>query len=119
MESKSKVPGAFDNRWSIFAQDMPSTHFLKEHGINKIVLFSEFVQDDLSHILFNYQKEGIQIYSSKGKKLIEVKKPLRFRSYIYRYLVTFGLKRNAAGGFGGTIPDAVQHGSGRRYYGIG
>lgn len=125
MDSKGKLKNQayFDNRWSVFPQDMPSSHFLKEKGIEKIVIFRDDftkpVQNDLSHILFAYQKAGILIVNGHSNREIKVKKPTRFSSAMYRLLVTLRLKRNSAGGFGGKVPDTTQHGSGRTYYGIG
>lgn len=113
----------FDNRWVVFPQDMPSASFIKQNGIEKIVVRSDGIQDDLSHILFRYQKEGLVVYLCKSKDdvptKITVKRPSRFKSLRYRFSVMLGLKRNSTGGFGSFIPEPSQHRSGYGYRGIG
>jgi len=111
--------GKFDNRWCIFPQDMPSASFLLKNGIRKIIVRTQKIQDDLTHILLRYQENNIEIYKCGNDKIIEKKtisKPFGFKSLIYRFSVISGLTRNAAGGFGGKIPEPL---SGNRYYGIG
>ncbi|WP_035345244.1 MBL fold metallo-hydrolase [Haploplasma modicum] len=122
MSFKDKKEGnIFDNRWSIFKQDMPSLMYLKEKGITKIFLFTNFdkknILEDLSHILYNYQSGGIKIINALSLKEIKVKKPMKYKSNLYRFLVLLGLRRNSAGGFGGVIPDAYS--GGRTFYGGG
>lgn len=122
MRPSGTMPGKFDNRWCVFPQDMPSAAFLAENRIHKIILHAASLQNDLSHILRRYQEKGIKIYQYTGKgpiKEIEVVKPSRFKSLLYRFSVILGLRRNAAGGFGGKIPEPTQSSSGGRYYGMG
>ena len=118
MEGFGKQPGMFDNRWCVFPQDMPSASFLIDNKIDKIIVHSEFIQNDLAHILRRYHEKGIKIYQRKDNespKEINVVKPSAFRSFSYRFKKIFGLVRNAAGGFGGTIPEPVETtGSGYR-----
>ena len=111
--------GKFDNRWCIFPQDMPSASFLLKNGIRKVIVHTQKIQDDLAHILLRYQEKNIEIYKCGDDKIIKKKtisKPFKFKSMIYRFSVISGLTRNAAGGFGGKIPEPF---SGGRYYGIG
>jgi len=119
LKAKTKKRGIFDNRWVVFPQDMPSSNFLKQNGITKIVVRSEHIQMDLAHILYQYQKDGLLILqckkTSQQPERITVKKPSRFNGIGYRFLVTLGLKRNSTGGFGSFIPEQ----SGSAYYGIG
>jgi len=121
MRGFGKQPGKYDNRWCVFPQDMPSASFLLDKGIRSIIVRTNERQNDLSHILYRYEAQGIAIYLNNGdtQKRVTVTKPSRFKSLFYRFSVILGLKRNAAGGFGGQIPDPVQGGSGGRYYGIG
>ena len=137
MSGVSKSPGTYDNRWCVFPQDMPSAGFLINHGITKVIVRSEEetrmgimrsnLRDDLSHILYRYQKAGIQIEltaSDEKPKAFDVPKPSQFKSLFYRFQVTMGLSRNAAGGFGSRIPDTASYGDGggfssRGYYGFG
>lgn len=121
MQGQKKKPGSFDNRWCVFAQDMPSALLLKKNGIQRVVVQTYDVQNDLAHILHRYHQQGIQICRYRFGKLQElpVAKPSRFKSILYRYKTITGLTRNAAGGFGGMIPEPTQSSSGTRYYGIG
>lgn len=121
MKSESNLAGKYDNRWCIFPQDMPSADFLLEQGIKQIYVRTKFVQNDLSHILKRYQQKGIRIFHSNDDGLLnelKIVRPSLFRSCYYRFQTIFGLTRNAAGGFGGMVPEATQS-SGLRHYGVG
>jgi len=113
-----KNPGMFDNRWCVFPQDMPSASFLSKHNIKKIIVCSEQINDDLSHILCRYQEAGLKIQICRDNEIkdITVKKPSRFKSLFYRFEAAFGLSRNAVGGFGTLIPYIDDSGG---YTGIG
>lgn len=122
MNGKEKEPGKYDNRWCIFPQDMPSADFILGRGIKEIIVRSSRIQNDLSHILCRYQERGIKIHIcsfTEPMHEVKVQKPSQFRSLLYRFQVTMGLSRNASGGFGCKIPEAMESGSGRTYYGIG
>ncbi|NLU52725.1 MAG: hypothetical protein GXX10_07670 [Clostridiaceae bacterium] len=122
MSGRGKEPGKFDNRWCVFPQDMPSSAFLIRTGINKVIVRADSIQNDLSHILCRYQEAGIEIYLSKDEEIkkIPVVKPSMFKSLSYRFKTILGLTRNAAGGFGGHIPEPTQSSSsGVRYHGYG
>jgi hypothetical protein len=129
MRGAAKSPGTYDNRWSIFAQDMPSAAFLQKQGIRNVLVRTKEdevnptarIQDDLTHILRRYQEAGIKILHTNGINEIKetvISTPSQFKSLFYRFQVSFGLRRNAAGGFGGRVPDSQQTDNGR-YYGIG
>ncbi len=62
--SASSKPGQYDNRWSVFPQDMPSGAFLMEQGIKRVYLRIDAgrVQNDLLHILRRYYEKGIGVY---------------------------------------------------------
>ena len=104
-----KEPGKYDNRWSVFPQDMPSAAFLSERRIDKVIVRSDSdkVRDDLLHILRRYQEQNIKMLHSVGDQVTDmtVPKPSRFKGMFYRFKVILGLTRNAAGGFGGQIPE--------------
>jgi len=108
MQGVSKQAGSFDNRWSIFPQDMPSAAFLVKSGIKNIVVkTNERINEDLCHILCRYQEQGILIHHCNRQgitKVVNIGKPSGFRSLWRRFLVIAGLTRNTAGGFGGNIP---------------
>jgi hypothetical protein len=130
MSGVSKYPGKYDNRWCIFPQDMPSATFLIKQGIRRVIIRTAReqdnplgnIKDDLTHVLRRYQEAGIKMQHTVGDgeiKDITVTTPPRFKSLFYRFQVMTGLTRNAAGGFGGSIPDPQMSDSGGRYYGIG
>ena len=124
MNAFAKQPGKYDNRWCVFPQDMPSASLLVNKGINRVIVRANEVKSDLTHILCRYQEQGIEIYTFTGNgelKATKIFKPPRYKSLMYRFMVTLGLRRNSAGGFGGQIPEPMEHSSssGYRYYGIG
>jgi len=109
------VDGAFDNRWMTFPQDFPSSLFLRDRGIRKVIyIHDRFVPqppDDLAHILLRWQEDGISIESKSARfgdapVRIQVNRPSRFRALWYRALAVLGLRRNDSGGFGGYAPSA-------------
>ena len=123
----SRAPGYYDNRWCVFPQDMPSAEFLKDKGINNIIIYTNgTVQTDLERILYDYQKSGIALYvyttGAQSPVGFDAKKQRLFSDMTYRFRVILGLKRNATGGFGGRVPLPYEHtgtGTGRFYYGHG
>lgn len=122
MKDNAKMPGSYDNRWCVFPQDMPSAFYLIKKGIKKIIVRSDSYQNDLLHILYRYQEAGIKIFRCGNDGIVKeaaAAKPSRFKSFFYRLSVTMGLKRNAAGGFGGEIPDPMNGGTHGGYYGYG
>jgi hypothetical protein len=123
MSGAGKRPGMYDNRWCVFAQDMPSAEFLKQRGISRIILRSAFIQSDLTHVLCRYQQAGIAILHAKDgaqPEPVTVAAPSFFKSAYYRFRIMCGLTRNAAGGFGAMVPEPQQSsGGGVRYYGYG
>jgi hypothetical protein len=123
MKGFGKAPGDYDNRWCIFAQDMPSAQFLYKNNIRKIIIRSDSIQNDLSHIVYRYKEHGIKIYLCKGKgpcKETAIPKPSQFKSLFFRFEVLSGLTRNATGGFGGVVPEPLGClFGGRSYHGIG
>jgi len=100
----------FDNRWRVFPQDMPSASCLKKHHINKVILRSDIVQYDLSHILLRYEEQGIAIYKDSQVQnsdehtiaLFHPKKPSSFKKFFYRFMEMASLSQNSAGAFGAT-----------------
>lgn len=111
------APGLFDNRWSIFQQDVPSVNYLVSQGIENIIVIGNNKSDDLAHILFNYQKR-VKVYQLKhfDGEITElaVHRPAAYYKFVYRTLVLLGFRRNCAGGFGGVVPDTTS-----RTYGVG
>jgi len=110
-------PGDYDNRWNVFPQDMPSASYMKGKGISSVVVRTQTIQDDLAHILYRYQSQGISIAISDGAKpkQLTLSKPSKFKSLFYRFGVILGLRRNATGGFGAKVPEP----RGEGHYGYG
>lgn len=106
--------GEYDNRWLTFPQDFPSARMLGERGIVRAVVVTEQnarIADDLRHVLRRWQEDGVQLlrqgtHGSEGPEPLEIARPSLFRSSIYRTMAAMGLRRHAAGGFGGVIPEA-------------
>jgi len=54
--------GMYDNRWSIEFEDMPDANYMKNAGINRIVLWTkDEMRRDLLPILESYQSVGIEV----------------------------------------------------------
>jgi len=114
------LPGYFDNRWVVFPQDFPSGRFLREHGIEQVVIWQENAGQpapDLAHVVRRWQEAGLTIWS-KGLPPAEVpgpitvNKPAWYRNMLQRIFIAAGLHRNYAGGFGVLIPDPSAGGAG-------
>lgn len=110
-------PGKFDNRWTVFPQDLPSANFLLAHGIKRVVLLQPDAlmgkpRVDLAHVLLRWQQGGVELYvqdpeGALAPRAMTVAKPSSFRSLFYRALTLIGRRRNSAGGFGSVIPIAA------------
>jgi len=109
-------PGTFDNRWVVLAQDFPSGVFLASHGIRGVLLLEPagWLDGDLAHVLRRWQEAGLPLErldpASPSRVPLDVPRPSRFRALLYRTGVLFGLRRNAAGGFGAKVPVPSQGG---------
>ena len=126
MKGRGKQYGKYDNRWCVSPQDMPSASFLSDQGIKKVAVCAEDnkIQNDLSHISYRYQEQGVKIYLLNGKmRETKISKPSKFGSLSYRFKTILGLRRNATGGFGAPVPEATQYsgsaGAGYGYYRMG
>lgn len=119
MDDDGRGAGKYDNRWCLFPQDMPSAAFLCAKNIQRVIVYTKEIQSDLTHVLCRYQDAGIKILHGFDDVLkdVTVDKPSGFKSLMYRFKVTMGLKRNPAGGFGGNVPGASWSSSGGGYYG--
>lgn len=114
------VLNGYDNRWVVLPQDFPSASKLRVHGIATILLWQqEKAQpaDDLAHVLRRWQDGGLDIYVEYGSlasppEPLRVHRPSRYKSILHRLFVLIGLRRNAAGGFGGMVPPPSEYGSG-------
>lgn len=109
-------PRTYDNRWMTFPQDFPSGNFLLSRGIRRAMLIvgqGGNIADDLLHVLYGWQESGMSIlYEVPGDAMaptpVSVPRPSAFKSAVRRLFAMLGFKRNAAGGFGGMIPEPSQ-----------
>ena len=73
----------FDNSYDMYDQDFPTAKALLEKGINKVIIRTKKLENDMRMILSNYQKQGIKIYKSYGidkPKKVRVTKPLFYKN---------------------------------------
>jgi hypothetical protein len=114
--------GDFDNRWVVFPQDFPSGTYLLAHGIKRLILvqLSPSLDRDLGQVLSFWKRAGIDIQimtadNQWSPRVMENLKPIsRFnfaRAAFGTFLIlTLGLRRSNAGGFGSIIPTAQRFG---------
>ena len=72
----------YDNSWDLYKQDIPTSKYFKDNGINKIIVIGDKIQRDLRKIFFEFQKAGIELYLTDGYKPAEkvvLKKSLKER----------------------------------------
>lgn len=107
------APGRFDNRSVSFPTDFPSANVLLSRGIIRAVLVQQHgsqPEADLAHTLRRWQDAGIAISLEAleipgAPRPIVVSRPSMYRWIWHRILTLAGLRRNALGGFGGTLPE--------------
>lgn len=114
--------GDFDNRWVVFPQDFPSSIFLLSHGIKRVILVQipGAIDRDLGQVLAFWKRSRIEILMMKvegefSPHAAENLKPIsRFnfaRAAFGAFLiVSLGLRRSNAGGFGSIVPSADRFG---------
>jgi hypothetical protein len=113
-------PRQYDNRWLVLPQHLPSAGMLLRSGIRAAVVVQERdgqPADDLRHALRRWQEQGVSIMLTRPDARsrpaeIEIAKPRHYRALWQRVLVTLGLRRNSAGGFGAIVPDPSSSGGG-------
>lgn len=67
----------FDNSWDVYPQDLPTHHYFKKNNITKIIVRSNQLNKDLKKILYQYQKNKIDILFTNGyeePKKVKIKK---------------------------------------------
>lgn len=106
------LPGAFDNRWMIFRQDLPSADILRRRGLSRVVvvLGEHAIADDLRHVLYAWQQGGIEILVKRINRELPaepttVESPSWLRRILGRPAGTGELQHNAQGSFGARIPE--------------
>jgi len=64
--------GMFDNRWSLDFEDMPDAAYVKDAGIERLVIWSHGqLNDDLMPIMDSYYDAGITVIIFDGGKVVE------------------------------------------------
>lgn len=101
-------PGAYDNRWQVQEQDLPSGNVLRRGGIDEVVLIAPGVAGDLAHPLFAWQKAGVRLArmapDGETAEPWQISRPSGWGGLFQRLMVICGLTPNSAGGFGGVVP---------------
>lgn len=106
-------PNWFDNRSVSFTTDFPSASFLKSRGVHRVVVVQpdHVIAHDLAHTLRRWQDAGLTLEllvpGSDGDlcQPLTVAKPGWFGLAFQRVFIAMGLRRHAAGGFGGWVPE--------------
>ena len=66
-DDRTQPTTVYDNRWNVAETDLPTAAYLKQNGIDKVLLISQgLVHDDIAHILSDYTDAGItvEVYSA-------------------------------------------------------
>ena len=105
------APNMYDNRWMVFPQDFPSARALMAAGLETVVLIRSdtlAMKPDLRWVLRHWKREGVAIKQldpvTGTERSLDIDTSLLavFGDHITRWFS--GLRKNSAGGFGGTVP---------------
>ena len=112
------LPGWFDNRWVVFATDLPSARFLIQHQITAVELIHRGAPgEDVLDVLRDWNRAGIPLWHTDldhpGPP-----RPLALRAawflglsrFARRLWALFSLRRNPRGGYGGIVPESGSSG---------
>jgi len=60
---RQPLPGAFDNRWVVFREDLPSAEQLRAVGVDKVIVVQKgtLPVTDLEDVLLAYQTGGLEL----------------------------------------------------------
>jgi hypothetical protein len=110
-------PSEFDNRWMVFAQDLPSGGFLRDHGVRRVLVIQESrtVADDLCHVLRGFRETGVEVLvkvpgTDADPETASLPRGSWLRTVFFRASVLMRLRRNSAGGFGASVPNPQSSG---------
>jgi hypothetical protein len=112
----TKTAGMFDNRWELFASDLPSVEELRTAGITQVVVAQndQRVRGDLEAILCAYQAGGLQLQLRDARQNHFTSLNLSKRNWLSRLFGTIhrrlSYRRRWDGSFGRTIPEEPSHG---------
>jgi len=114
------APGVLDNRWLIFAADLPTGDYLKTQAVQEVILIQEGLGQpapDLAQVLFAWQSAQIKIQVKRidnnmppsSLKILPLGLTKRFW---FRVQAFMGIGRSAVAAFGDFLFGALE-GSGR------
>lgn len=112
------VPGWFDNRWVVFATDLPSARFLVRHQITAVELIHRGVPgEDVLDVLRNWNRAGIPLWHTDldhpgppRPLTLPAAWFLGLSRFAWRLWALFNLRRNPRGGYGGIVPESASSG---------
>jgi hypothetical protein len=110
-------PGAYDNRWIVLPQDVPSAVFLLTHQVREITVIQrgDTPAADLSYILKRWRDagvavRGIDLTGNRAIDRMDVRGPSFLRLAWYTIVAMLRLHRSNIGGFGAVIPQHTARG---------
>jgi hypothetical protein len=115
---KPIAPGWFDNRWVVFATDVPSARLLAQRQITAVELIHRGAPgDDILDVLRDWNRAGIALWHTDldqpgpprtlvltGTRLLGLSRLAR------RLWALLSLRRNPRGGYGGVVPEGESSG---------
>lgn len=112
------APGWFDNRWVLFATDLPSANFLAHQQITTIeVIHRGALAEDLLDVLRDWNRQGIglsHIDLDRPAAPIALALPRSWRLHLSRLTrrlwAMLSLRHNPGGGYGGIVPESESSG---------
>jgi len=67
----------YDNRWNVDLDDMPDAAYMKEHGITRVLVWTDSaLQNDLNHIINNYLSADIEVVTYSNRLLSTVERKM-------------------------------------------
>ena len=103
--------GWFDNRSFVTPSDFPSSHFLQQHGLAKVILIQSTasVQWDLLEVLLGWQRDGIRVLMQKpwepwNPQPLPLKRPSAIAGIVSRFFWRNSFQSNVSGSFGEYVP---------------
>lgn len=105
------APNMYDNRWMVFPQDFPSARALMAAGLGTVVAIRSdavAMKPDLRWVMRHWKREGVEVKqldpATGTERSLDLDTSLFavFGDHISRWFS--GLRKNSAGGFGGTVP---------------
>lgn len=105
------APNMYDNRWMVFPQDFPSARALMAAGLESVVAIRSdgvALKPDLRWVLRHWKREGMVVKQldpvTGAERSLDLDTSIMavFGDHISRWFS--GLRKNSAGGFGGTVP---------------